>query len=81
MEDIYHPKPRRGLAGMLLNCLSFVFVLAALVSASGIAVSFESSPAPASQTIVTSGGNPCLAISQTAFRNSSALNRVASEVP
>ena len=40
MEDIYKPKPRRGLAGMVLNCLSFAFVLAALVSASGIAAVF-----------------------------------------
>jgi hypothetical protein len=34
MEDIYNPKPRRGLAGMLLCCLSFVFVLATLIAAS-----------------------------------------------
>lgn len=40
MEDIYNPKPRRGLAGLLLNCLSFVFVLATLVAASGIAAVF-----------------------------------------
>jgi hypothetical protein len=40
MEDIYNPKPRRGLAGLLLNCLSFVFVLATLIAASGIAAVF-----------------------------------------
>lgn len=40
MDDIYNPKPRRGLAGLLLNCFSFVFVLGALISASGIAAVF-----------------------------------------
>ncbi len=40
MEDIYNPKPRRGIGGLFLNCLSFVFVLATLVSASGIAAVF-----------------------------------------
>jgi len=40
MEDIYNPKPRRGLAGLFLNCLSFVFVLASLLGASGIAAIF-----------------------------------------
>src|SRR3990172_8230099 len=40
MEDIYNPKPRRGLGRLLVNCLSFVFVLASLISASGIAAVF-----------------------------------------
>lgn len=40
MEDIYNPKPRRGIGGLFLNCLSFVFVLATLISASGIAAVF-----------------------------------------
>jgi hypothetical protein len=40
MEDIYNPKPRRGIVGLFLNCLSFVFVLATLISASGIAAVF-----------------------------------------
>jgi hypothetical protein len=40
MEDIYNPKPRRGIGGLILNCLSFVFVLATLISASGIAAVF-----------------------------------------
>jgi hypothetical protein len=41
MDDIYNPKPRRGLAGLFLNCLSFAFVLASLISASGIAAVFS----------------------------------------
>ena len=40
MEDIYNPKPRRGLGRLFVNCLSFVFVLASLISASGIAAVF-----------------------------------------
>ena len=40
MEDIYNPKARRGLGRLLVNCLSFVFVLASLISASGIAAVF-----------------------------------------
>ena len=40
MEDIYNPKPRRGIGGLFLNCLSFIFVLATLISASGIAAVF-----------------------------------------
>ena len=40
MEDIYNPKQRRGLGRLLVNCLSFVFVLASLISASGIAAVF-----------------------------------------
>ena len=42
MEDIYNPKPSRGIGGLILNCLTFVFVLATLVAASGIAAVFAS---------------------------------------
>jgi hypothetical protein len=40
MDDIYNPKPRRGLGRLLLNCLTFGFVLAAIVAASGMAAVF-----------------------------------------
>lgn len=40
MDDIYNPKPRGGLGGLLVNCLTFVFMLATLISASGIAAVF-----------------------------------------
>lgn len=40
MQDIYDPKPRRGIGGLFLNCLSFVFVLASLVGAGGFAAIF-----------------------------------------
>lgn len=40
MQDIYNPRPRRGLAGLLANCLTFVFALASLVGASGVAAVF-----------------------------------------
>ncbi len=40
MNDIYNPKPRRGIVGILLNCGTFVFLLATLIAASGIAAVF-----------------------------------------
>jgi hypothetical protein len=40
MQDIYNPKPGRGLGGLVLNILSFFFVLASIISASGIAAVF-----------------------------------------
>lgn len=40
MQDIYDPKPRRGIAGLFLNCLTFAFVMASLVGASGFAAVF-----------------------------------------
>jgi len=42
MDDIYNPRARRGIAGLILNCLTFVFVLASLITASGIAAVFAS---------------------------------------
>lgn len=40
MQDIYDPKPRRGIGGLFLNCLTFAFVMASLVGASGFAAVF-----------------------------------------
>jgi hypothetical protein len=40
MQDIYDPRPRRGIAGLLANCLTFAFALASLVGASGVAAVF-----------------------------------------
>ncbi|HMK09011.1 MAG TPA: hypothetical protein VK449_08290 [Anaerolineales bacterium] len=40
MDDIYNPKQRRGLGGLLVNCLSIAFVLGALIAASGFAAVF-----------------------------------------
>ena len=40
MDDIYSPRPRRGIVGLVLNCLTLVFLLATLVAASGVAAVF-----------------------------------------
>ena len=41
MDDIYNPR-RRSIGGMVLNCLTFAFVLATLIAASGFAAVFSS---------------------------------------
>ena len=40
MGDIYNPKRSRGIGGLLVNCLTFAFVLATLVAVSGFAAVF-----------------------------------------